>query len=307
MRRAAVVAAVGALGALAAGAGGDDQTQFSLDVNRVEITFSVTDRRGHFAALTRDDFAVYDDKQPQKIVEFTAESELPLRLALLVDTSNSVRERFHFIQEAAASFLVRSLRPGTDQAMLVSFDASPEVAAEFSGDPKQLTGKIQDLRPGGGTSLYDAISFAARRLAAEERTGARFRAAIVIFSDGEDTQSNLTRDQALEAAQRANAVLYAVSTGGGEVSVMGDKVLKYLTSETGGTALFPFRLDDLARSFDSITQELRHQYNILYKPEPFRSDGKFHAVEIRLKQQKGFILRARKGYYAPSPPKAATK
>jgi VWFA-related protein len=280
----------------------EQDAHFNLDVNRVAATFSVTDRRGHFAAMTRDDFLVFDNQQPQKILEFSAESELPLRLALLLDASGSVRDRFHFIQDSAVGFLTSSIRPGHDQAMLVSFDITPEVVSEFDGDVDKLAAKIREVRPGGATALYDAIDLAARRMWQASRTG-RFRFAIVIFSDGDDNESRLTRQQALESAQRANAVLFAVSTSEQSVPTQGDKVLKFLAAETGGTALFPFKVEDLARSFETIAKELRHQYNILYRPDALAADGQFHTVEIRLKQPKGgFLVRARKGYYAPPPP-----
>jgi len=303
MRYGAIVAAVIVTSTLSGsdGPGRDDPAQFSLDVNRVEVTFSVIDRKGHFVALGRDDFAVYDDQRPQNIIRFAAESELPLRLALVVDTSNSVRDRFRFLQEAAIEFLNRCLRPGVDQAMLVSFDVNPEIVADLDRPGERLAQKVRELRPGASTALYDAIDLAARRLADAARGGERYRFAIVIFSDGDDNESRLTRDQALEAAQRANAVIFAVSTSTQEVPNVGDRVLRYLTSETGGNALFPFRPGDLARSFDNITSELRHQYNILYRPEPFSADGKFHTIEVRLKQASGFKVRARKGYYAPAP------
>ena len=275
-----------------------------MDVNRVEITFNVSDRRGHFVKMGRDDFAVFDNKQAQKIIEFTAESELPLRLGLLLDASNSVRDRFRFIQESAADFVSGVLRPGYDQAMLISFDTAAEVTADFIGDPKRLLQAIHDLRPGGGTSLYEAIDLAAGRMADSAKRGPRCRFAMVVISDGEDNDSRVSRDQALEAVQRANAVLYAVSTNTGKFEVLGDRVLKYLAAETGGAALFPFRGDELRHSFETIAQELRHQYNILYRPDRLAADGRFHPVEIRLKAPKGFTVRARKGYYAPAARKA---
>lgn len=297
---AAVVLTAGLMWAQHPAATPGPETKFSMEVNRVATTFSVTDRRGHFVALTRDDFEVFDNQRPQKILEFSAESELPLRLALLVDSSNSMRDRFRFIQEAAVGFLKNSLRPDQDQAMLISFDIAPEVVSEFDGDVDRLSDRVRAIRPGGATSLYDAIDLAARHMSQGVQTG-QFRCAIVIFSDGDDNQSHLTRQQALESAQRANAVLFAVSpTSEPNAAGQGDKVLNFLTSETGGTALFPFRMEDLARSFDTITKELRHQYHIMYRPEPLAADGKFHAVEVRLKQSKGgFKVRARKGYYAP--------
>jgi len=273
--------------------------KFALDVNRVAATFSVTDRKGHFVTLGRDDFQVFDNQKPQKIVEFSAESELPLRLAMLIDASTSMRERFHFIQDAAVGFLTNSIRPGPDQAMLVSFDISPEVVSDFDGDLDRLSARIREVRPGGATSLYDAIDMAARRMAQAAPAG-RYRCAIVIFSDGDDNQSRLTRQQALEAAQRANAVIFAVSPSEEAVPTQGDKVLKFFAAETGGTALFPFKIEDLARSFETIAKELHHQYTILYRPEPLAADGRFHTVESRMKDPKGgFLVRARKGYYAP--------
>lgn len=309
LRQRAAVAAIILVSGLVPGAAAQapgaaqQDPRFNLDVNRVETTFSVTDRKGHFAALTADDFQVFDNRQEQKILEFSAESELPLRLALLLDASGSVRERFHFLQDAAIGFLTASLRPGHDQAMLVSFDVEPEVVSEFDGDLNRLGAKIHEVRAGGATSLYDAIDMAAGRMAQISRSG-RYRFAIVIFSDGEDNQSRLTRQQALETAQRANAVLFAVSTSDQSLPSQGDKVLKFLTSETGGTALFPFKIEDLSRSFDTIAKELHHQYNILYRPDPLAPDGRFHDVEIRLKQPRGgFQVRARKGYYAPPPPR----
>ena len=303
---AAVAAIILASGLVSRGEAQPDP-RFNLDVNRVETTFSVTDRRGHFVTLTRDDLQVFDNRQEQKILEFSAESELPLRLALLLDASGSVHDRFHFLQDAAVGFLTASLRPGHDQALLVSFDVEPEVVSEFDGDADRLASKIHGLRAGGATSLYDAIDVAARRMAEAARKG-RYRFAIVVFSDGEDNQSRLTRQQALEAAQRANAVIFAVSTTDQSVPTQGDKVLKYLAAETGGAALFPLKVEDLSRSFDTIAKELRHQYNILYRPEPLAADGQFHAVEIRLKQPKGgFLVRARKGYYAPPVPAPPAK
>ena len=305
LRRSAAVAAIILASGLAFRGAAQPDTRFNLDVNRVEATFAVTDRKGHFVALTGDDFQVFDNRQEQKVLEFSAESELPLRLALLLDASGSVRERFHFLQDAAVGFLTASLRPGQhDQAMLVSFDVQPVVVSEFDGDVNRLGTKVHEVRAGGATSLYDAIDLAAQRMAEVSRKG-RYRFAIVIFSDGEDNQSRLTRQQALQAAQRDNAVLFAVSTSERSTPSEGDKVLRFLTSETGGAALFPFKLEDLSRSFETIAKELHHQYNILYRPEPFAPDGRLHAIEIRLKQPRGgFQVRARKGYYAPPAPAA---
>ena len=165
-------------------------------------------------------------------------------------------------------------------------------------DPFKLEEAVHKLRPGGGTSLYDAIYKACRDKLAKEQPKSRFRRAIVVLSDGEDNQSLQTRDQALEMAQKADVVIYAISTNISRVDTEGDKVLKYFTSETGGKSYFPFKLEDLAQSFQTIAEEVRHQYNILYHPEPLVNDGLFHRVEIRVKGHKELTVRARAGYFA---------
>ncbi len=278
----------------------DEQTRIILDVTRVNILFTVTDRKGRFVTnLTRDDFEVIENKRPQKILEFTAESDLPLRIALLLDTSNSVRPRFRFIQEAAIEFLNAVVRPRYDKAMVVSFDTSVELVADLTEDIEKLASAIRELRPGSGTSLYEAIYFACRDKLMQEQPRHKFRRAMVILSDGEDNQSRVTRDQALEMAQKADVVIYTISTNISRVDTDGDKVLKYLSSETGGLSLFPFRVEDLAQSFENIANEMRHQYNIFYRPEPLRTDGQYQPVDVRVKNRRDLVVRARKGYYAP--------
>jgi VWFA-related protein len=278
----------------------DEKTRIVLDVTRVNILFTVSDRRGRFITnLDRDDFQVFEGKNQQKILEFAAESELPLRLAVLIDTSNSIRDRFRFEQEAAIEFLNSLLRPHTDKAVVVSFDTTAELVADLSSDLEKLAASIRDLHPGGGTSMYDAIFFACRDKLMQDQPRHKFRRAMVILSDGEDNQSRYTRDQALEMAQKADVVIYAISTNISRQPTDGDKVLRYLAAETGGMTFFPFKVQDLAQSFENIANELRHQYNLLYRPEPLRTDGQFHAVDIRVKGRKELTVRARKGYYAP--------
>ena len=278
----------------------DDTTRILVDVTRVNMLFTVTDPKGRFVTdLTKDDFAVIESKKPQSIQEFTAESDLPLRIGILVDTSSSIRDRFRFEQEAAAQFLNSVVHAGIDKAMVISFDTSAELVADLIDDTTQLDGAIHSLRPGGGTSLYDAIFFACRDKLQQDQPKHKFRRAVVIVSDGEDNQSRYTRDQALEMAQKADAVIYAISTNISRIDTDGDKVLRYLTQETGGRAFFPFKVEDLDQSFENIANELRHQYNIFYRPEPLKTDGQYHTVELRVKGRKDLVVRARKGYYAP--------
>lgn len=278
----------------------DEQTRITLDVTRVNILFTVTDKRGRFITdLTKNDFEVIENKKSQNIMEFTAESDLPLRIAILVDTSNSIRDRFRFIQEAAIEFLNSVMRPKQDRALAVSFDTNAQLVSEFIEDPEKLASAIRDLRAGGGTSLYDAIFFACRDKLGIERPRHKFRRAMVILSDGDDNQSSATRDQALEMAQKADVVIYTISTNITRLETDGDKVLKYLASETGGQAFFPFKVEDLSQNFENIANELRHQYNIFYRPEPLKTDGSYQTVSVRVKGRKDMVVRARKGYYAP--------
>jgi VWFA-related protein len=310
MKRWFVLAALGALGA-ALGSGqqptapppveqSDEQARISVDVTRVSMLYTVTDKKGRFVTdLTRDDFEVLEGKKAQVIQEFVAESDLPLRLGILIDTSNSIRDRFRFEQDAAAQFLRTVMRARLDKALLVRFDTHAELVTDLVDDPRKLETGIRSLRPGGGTALYDAIFYACRDKLALDQPRTKFRRAIVIVSDGDDNQSDHTRDQALEMAQKADVVIYSISTNSSRADTDGDKVLKYFTSETGGRAFFPFQVEDMEQSFENIANELRHQYNLLYRPEPLLTDGQWHPVNLRVKGRKDLIVRARAGYYAP--------
>ncbi len=255
----------------------EDKTRITLDVSRVNMLYTVSDKKGRFVTdLTKDDFEVFENKKPQTIIEFAAETDLPLRLAILIDTSNSIRDRFHFQQEAATAFIDGTVRPEHDKAMIVSFDTSAELVADLTDNIGDLEKAVENLRPGGGTSLYDAIFFACRDKLMEDQPLYKFRRAMVILSDGEDNQSRYTRDQALEMAQKADVTIYTISTNITRIETDGDKVLRYFAEETGGQAFFPFKASDLDQSFENIANELRHQYNIFYRPEPLKADGLYH-------------------------------
>lgn len=275
----------------------------TFDVTRVNVLFSVTDRRGRFVTdLTKEDFEVYENKKSQEVLEFTAETDLPLRLAILVDTSNSIRERFRFEQEAAIGFLNEALRPGQDRAIIVGFDSIPEIQTELTDNLEDLSGALREMRPGGGTALYDAIFYSCRDRLGKDQPLYKFRRAMVILSDGEDTQSLKTRDQALELAQKTDVVIYTISTNISRRATTGDKVLRYFAEETGGLSFFPFKVEDLEQSFKNIANELRHQYNLYYRPEPLKTDGSYQRIDLRVANRKNLQVRARKGYYAPRLP-----
>jgi Ca-activated chloride channel family protein len=283
----------------------DELSRITVDVTRVNLLYTVTDKKGRFVSnLTKDDFEILENKKQQKILEFTAETDLPLRLAILIDTSNSIRERFRFIQEAAINFVTTVMRPGKDRALVVSFDTSPELVADLTDDQVAVTKAIRDLRPGGGTALYDAIFFSCRDVLMKDQPRDKFRRAVVVLSDGDDNQSRWTREQALEMAHKADAVIYTISTNITHLETNGDKVLKRYAEETGGIAFFPFKAEDMGQSFENIANELRHQYNVFYRPDPLRTDGLYHPVEIRVKERRELSVRARHGYYAPTLPQA---
>lgn len=278
----------------------DERARIILDVTRVNILYAVTDRKGRFITnLVKDDFQVREGNRLQSILEFTAETDLPLRLGILIDTSNSVRDRFKFQQEAAVEFINGVVRPQQDKAVIVSFDTAAELVADLTGDVEKLAASVRSLRPGGGTALYDAIFFVCRDKLMQDQPRHKFRRAVIVLSDGEDNQSRYTRDQALEMAHKADVVVYTISTNITRLETDGDKTLKYLSRETGGLSFFPFKVEDLAQSFENIANEMRHQYNLFYRPEPLKTDGLYHEVEIKVKNRKDVMVRARKGYYAP--------
>lgn len=277
-----------------------DKNRITVDVSRVNMLFTVSDKKHRFVTdLTKDDFEVIENKKSQNITEFTSETDLPLRLAILVDTSNSIRDRFRFQQEAAVAFIDGTVRPRQDKALVVSFDTAAELVTDLTDNIGDLEKAVLGLRPGGGTALYDAIFFACRDKLMQDQPLYKFRRAMIVLSDGEDNQSRYTRDQALEMAQKADVTVYTISTNRSRIPTDGDKVMKYFALETGGQSFFPFEASDLNQSFENISNELRHQYNIFYRPEPLRTDGLYHPVEIKVKSHKDLVVRARKGYYAP--------
>ena len=268
-------------------------------VNEVRVVFTVTDRHGRYIKdLKRDEFKVIDDQKPAELRSFRSETDLPLQVGLLVDASNSVRDRFKFEQEAAIEFLNAIIRPKYDKAFVVGFDATPEVTQDFTDSTEHLSNGVRMLRAGGGTALYDALYFACRdKLLPQEQTGP-VRRAIILLTDGEDNLSHVTREEAIDMAARAEVIVYTISTNISGMKGKGDKVLERIADATGGRAFFPFQMRDVSDAFLSIQEELRSQYAVAYKPANFLPDGRYRTIEI-LAQDKGLKVRTRKGYYAP--------
>jgi len=278
-----------------------EESLIKVDVSRVPLLFTVTDKKNRFVTdLEKDDFEIRDNGEPQEIREFARESDLPLRIGILMDTSNSIRGRFRFEQEAAIEFIRGVLAEEKDRAFLVSYDTRAELMVDFTNDAEQLAEGVRSLRAGGGTALYDAIYYACRDKLPEDRPLEQFRRALVVIGDGEDNQSTVTRDMALEMAHKAEAVVYTISTNRTGAKIDGDDVLKYFAKETGGVPFHPFQARDLEQSFANIANELRHQYFVIYSPTNFEPDGSFHKIKIK-SSVKNTEVRARSGYYAPLP------
>jgi len=277
-----------------------DET-YRVNVDLVNILCSVFDKstNSFLTNLTREDFAIYEDNKKQEIKNFARETNLPIKIAMLIDTSQSVAPKLKFEQDAATSFF-QSILTEKDRAMLMSFDTDVSLLQDFTNDPNRMAREIRKLKAAGGTALYDAIY----RTCDEKLIRETGRKAIIILSDGEDESSKVTLHQATEMALRAEALIFAISVsrggffgvGGGKE---GDTVLKEMSQETGGQIFFPFKLEELDDSFRQINQELRSQYNIGYLSTNSVKDGSYRKVKIDV-PEKGLKLSYRRGYYAPS-------
>jgi len=269
-------------------------------VDEVNVLFIATDRHGKFVRnLNQADFSIFDDHKPvQSILNFRRETDLPIEMGLLIDVSGSVQGRFGFEKEAATGFLQHIIRPGYDRAFVVGFNKESHLTQDFTDKVPLLSAGVQRLSNGGGTALYDAIYTACKDKLLREHSEHPIRKALVILSDGEDNQSQYTRAQAIEMAQRAEVLIYAISTDDSGLILRGDKVLEDLASATGGRAFFPYKMKDITHSFAAIEDELRSQYDVSYKPTDFDADGRYRSIEITA-VKKDLQVRARRGYYAP--------
>jgi Ca-activated chloride channel family protein len=275
-------------------------TEIIRTVNEVRVIFTVTDKHGRYIKdMKRDDFRVVDDRKPaDRINSFRSETDLPLQVGLLIDASNSIRDRFKFEQEAAIEFLNSMIRPRYDQAFTVGFDSTPDVTQDFTDNTELLSKGVRALKAGGGTAMYDALYYACRDKLMKHDQAGPVRRAIILVSDGDDNSSHVTREESIEMAQRAEVIVYTISTNITGSKTKSDKVLERIAEATGGRAFFPFQIRDVSDAFASIQDELRSQYAMTYRPADFVADGHFRTIEI-LAQQKAFHVRTRKGYYAP--------
>ncbi len=272
-----------------------------LNVNEVELIFTVTDKRGHYIPnLKLNDFALLDDQRaPQRVTSFHQQIKLPLRVGLLIDTSTSIRSRFQFEQQAANEFLLQIVKPRSDRAFVMGFDVTPTVTAHWTNDLDALGRGVNELRPGGGTALYDAVYSACRnQLMNESRGQEPVRKAMILISDGDDDQSRVYLSEAIKECERASTIIYAISTNWTPSRGPGDKVMTELADDTGGEAFFPSMMEDMTKSFASIETELRSQYALTYTPADFKYNGSFHSIYLYCYDRR-YHVRVSKGYYAP--------
>ena len=278
---------------------GDQPNKITTSVDVVNVVFTVTDDDGRFVKdLTRDQFRILDNNRPPKeITSFEPQTGLPLRVGLLVDASNSIRDRFKFEQQAATDFLQQMLNPDSDKALVLSFDEQYELVQDFTNDIDKLSAGVRKISPGGSTALWDAVYYTCREKLMKEGSSNPVRRVIVLISDGSDTQSHVYKQEAIDMAQRAEVAIYTISTGLGFERGEGDHNLKLLADATGGQAFFPLKIDDVESAFVRIQHELRSQYSISYKPDNFVPNGQYRTISIKT-MPKSFKVRAKRGYYA---------
>jgi Ca-activated chloride channel homolog len=285
--------------------GGQEQTDANaptirLNANEVSLIFTVTDRHGRYVSnLQQSDFALLDDqKAPERVNSFHQQINLPLRVGIVIDASTSIRTRFQFEQDAANEFLLQVIKPRSDRAFVMGFDVTPTVEQPWTDDLDKLEAGVKRMRPGGGTALFDAVYTACRDDLLPERGPEPVRKAMVLISDGDDNQSRAYLDDAVKMCQRADTIVYTISTNWTPSRGKGDTVLTKLAESTGGHAFFPPSAEEMGVSFKNIEEELRSQYALNYTPADFKLNGAFRSIYLYC-NDRGYQVRAKKGYFAP--------
>lgn len=311
-----------------------DPETIKVRVERVHHSFVVTDDKERIVTdLKPTDFEVYEDGKKVNVDFFTGVTLPPLRVGLLLDTSNSVRLMFKGEQEASIDFVHNLLGERTRHAaFLMTFDSTKDIVKEFTSDPNELADAIRKLKVGGGTALFDAVHQACRDKLLPLHSPNGLRRVLVLVTDGEDDASRYSIEQVINMAQRAQVSIYAISMNSYGVSSPGDKILERLTQETGGTVVYPWRKPpsaefatgylsrtqigdqnavyevgtgkyageaaaNLALALLRIQKELELQYTVGYPPPNPSADGTFREVKV-VARRNGVNVRARKGYFA---------
>ncbi len=273
-----------------------------LGVNEVNLIFTVTDKHGHYIPnLKLSDFALLDNQRaPAKVNSFHQQINLPLRVGIVIDASTSIRSRFQFEQQSATEFLLETLKSNKDRAFVMGFDVTPTIEQDWTDNLDALDAGINRLRPGGGTALFDAVYTACRDKLLSERGTEPVRKAMILISDGDDNQSRVHPDEAIKMCQRAETIIYAISTNWTPSRGKGDRILGDMAEATGGQVFFPPSVEEMSTSFKNIEEELRSQYALNYTPADFRDDGAFRTIYLYCTDRR-YEVRAKKGYFAPRP------
>ena len=283
------------------------QTPFRAGVDLVSLNVTVTEGTGKYVTdLAAEDFAVFEDGVKQDVTFFTR-TNLPIALALLIDTSASMENKLPTAQEAAIGFAKRLRQQ--DLAEVVDFDSRVVVLQSFSNSAPELEQAIRKTSAGGSTSLYNAVYIALKDLkkVVAKSTDEIRRQAIVVLSDGEDTSSLLPFEEVLDLAKRSETAIYAIGIRAGEgtgVSAKGFKeaefVMRQFSQETGGRSFFPNQLTDLAGIYGQISDELSNQYTVGYTSKNPKRDGSWRRVVVRITRP-NLTARTKLGYFAPTP------
>ena len=282
----------------------DQQPTFTLPtvrVNLVNLVFTVTDKKGRFiTGLRRENFGLLDDgRPPSSVLSFTQQTNLPLRLGIMLDTSSSIRTRFKFEQDSALDFFLQVLHP-QDRAFVEGFDISVDLSQDYTNNIDKLNEGIRKLRPGGGTALFDSLYKTCQSQMLTLRDDTPVRKALILVSDGDDNYSRALESDAIKMCQRAETIVYTISTDTSPTRGKGSDVLQTISNATGGRTFFPERLEDVALGFRSIEEELRSQYSLEYRPADFKADGSFRTIYLQSTDRR-YNVSVRSGYFAPKP------
>lgn len=269
---------------------------FSARVREVNLLFSATDWRGNFVSnLTPSDIKVFDNgQQPQSLTYFLRQSDLPLKVGLLIDVSGSVGNFFKDQQQAAAIFLHETLRP-SDSAAIITFGLEARVAQDFTSNLQSLRQAVQSLSVGeSSTAIYDAVSSSCAKLSAGSESGLG-RRVLILITDGEENSSHSRLENAIDAALQSDVIVFALNTNRSQQST--DPMLQKLSKSTGGTVLHAHGARELKAAFHKINEQLRNQYLVGYKPPHWKADQSFHKIRVTT-QRFALRIHCRKGYYA---------